>query len=326
MMNEGVAKQEGVLTIKSPFPDNRDMFNNQDPASFADAEIVIPGREKPLQLHRGILSRASEAFKGMFRCKASVHGPFSDEAQQINGFFEKTEGEGAEAFVQWLRFCYGAPLEVCNDNAVALLAMLPRLQLCNSGGIQKMLEDYIISAAKTNFETGAAMLCRSAHFEEFKSEQFSAVGKALAQIVFTVKNLTAHRETIVDKCLMQMPFEYLDVVQYGSLHTDISEFAIRRQYVLCNDEKLSMEMNIIIMKKCDWKKLNCTELKELFGLGVISKEELADLSMERLEKCEAHIKQLNAQMKEEHDKAQHYCGFFISCTLKYHSHNVSFDR
>ena len=307
MMNEGVAKQEGVLTIKSPFPDNRDMFNNQDSASFADAEIVVPGRDKPLQLHRGILSRASEALKVIFRCKASVHGLFSDQARQINGFFEKNEGEGAEAFVQWLRFCYGAPLEVCNDNAVAMLMIFPRLQLCNCESVQKMIEDYIISAAKTNFETGAAMLCRFAQFEEFKGEQFSAVGKAVAQIIFATKNLTAHRETIVDKCLMQMPFEYLDVVQYGNIHTEISEFAIRKQYVLCNDEKLSVEMKTIIMKKCDWKKLNCAELKELFELCVISKEELADLSMERLEKCEAHIKQLNAQMKEEQCRAQHYC-------------------
>ena len=316
MMNEGVAKQEGGLTIKSPFPDNRDMFNSQDSACFADAEIVIPGREKPLQLHRGILCRASEAFKGMFRCKASVHGLFSDEARQINGFLEMTEGEGAEAFVQWLRFCYGAPLEVCNDTAVALLMTLPLLQLCNCESVQRMLEDYIIAAAKTNFETGAAMLCRCAQFEEFKGEQFGAVGKAVAQIVFTAKNLASCRETIVDKCLMQMPFEYLDIVQYGNPRTDISEFAIRKQYVLCNDEKLSAEMKTIIMKKCDWKKLNCAELKELFGLGVISKEELADLSMERLEKCEAHIKQLNAQLKEEHDKAQHYCGFFISLHVR----------
>lgn len=310
MINGCIAKQGHSLRIKSPFPDNLDLFDCPDSGAFADAEIVIPGREQPLHLHRCILSRASGALNGIFRCKASAHGLFSVEAREINGFFETFEGDEPTFFVEWLRFCYGAPLSVPSDNAPAFLVMLPRLQLCKSDSVQRELEEYIISVAKNSFQIGITMLCQCASFEELKSGQFSEICKTLAQTVFTQSNFMAHSETIV-KCLMELPFEYLDMIQYGNVHTDTSEFAIRKKYVLHNEENLSLETKVTIMRKCDWKKLNSAELKELSALGVISTEEFANLCLERAEKCEAHIQYLNAQIQEEQCKTHHYCKYLL---------------
>ena len=105
----------------------------------------------------------------------------------------------------------------------------------------------------------------------------------------------AHRELFVDTLLMRLPFVFLDLVEYGPLHTENSEFTIRKQYVTFNAKTLTPETKHTIMSKCDWRKLNSSELKELLKLGVINKEKFAELCLERLEKCEAYIERLKAQ-------------------------------
>lgn len=287
-----MSEHEDVLTIESPFPNNVDVFDSTDPASFPDMDVMIPGREAPLHLHRCVLSRASEVFQKLFRCKVNVHGRFGVEARKLSDFFEAIDGEQA---VQWLRFCYGAPIRVSHDNVAALFVMLPRLQLRGGNEIQKKLEDYLISSTKKDCMVGCAMLGRCYHFRMLESEQFGGISKTIAQIVLTQENIVAHRELFVDTLLMRLPFVFLDLVEYGPLHTENSEFTIRKQYATFNAKTLTLETKCTIMSKCDWTELNSSELKELLKLGVINKEKFAELCLERLEKCEAYIERLKAQ-------------------------------
>ena len=287
-----LGERDDILTIESPFPNNVGMFDSSDPASFPDMDVMIPGREAPLHLHRCVLSRASEVFQKLFRCKMNVHGRFGDEARKLNDFFDAIDGEQA---VEWLRFCYGAPIRVSHDNVAALFVMLPRLQLRGSNEIQKKLEDYLVSSTKKDCMVGFAMLCRCYHFRMLESEQFGGISRTIAQIVLTQENIVAHRQDFVDTLLMRLPFEFLDLVEYGPLHSETSEFTIRKQYVISNAETLTPETKCTIMNKCDWRKLNSSELKELLKLGVTDKEKFAELCLERLEKCEAYIERLKAQ-------------------------------
>ena len=58
---------ENRVTIKSPFPDNIDSFNNEE--SFTDLDFTIPGMEAPLHLHKLILAKASVMLDSLLKTK-----------------------------------------------------------------------------------------------------------------------------------------------------------------------------------------------------------------------------------------------------------------
>jgi len=123
----------------------------------------------------------------------------------------------------------------------------------------------MIEIAKKNVKVGAVMLMKCAQ------DKASLADAEFVNTVMTMENMKKYKGVLVDKYLMNLPVEYLDMMQHFSEgHDDLSEFSIRLKYVKFHERVLSEEQKRTIMGHCNLGKLNNEELRELYRLGMFN--------------------------------------------------------
>jgi len=178
--------------------------------------------------------------------------------------------------VKWLRFCYGEDETFRLADVTAALAIFVHLELNECEGVEKEIEEFVKSVSKNDIEKGVTILknCISTYrmYEEGKLKDFC---EELAKIMMKKDNIVNHFDLLKD-CLMSVPPHYLDIVEYGDPHTEVSEFNVRLAYINCNSS-LDMETKRTIIMKCDPIGLSDIELKQLEDLGILTDKEMIEL-------------------------------------------------
>jgi len=100
-----------VLSVRSCFPNNSDMFDNKE--LFPDAVFIIDGLE-PLSVHLGLLSRASGLVEMAINGGSTSFCSFDKKTKELKWNVKTAESDPTycRVLVKWLRFCYGADLQI----------------------------------------------------------------------------------------------------------------------------------------------------------------------------------------------------------------------
>lgn len=293
----------GCLTICSPFGNVIELFDNKD--SFPDLKFVIPGLKDALNLHRGIVGQRSKLVQGLLKAKEAAN---STDANKIEWVFDTSKEVDRAALVKGLRFCYGETLSVNaqQGECCAVIAALFRLQLTCLDDIVPQLVEYTVNQAKKDPLLGTKLVMETQFYPECCAPNTCEVDKALAKVVFTAENICQNYEAVVKGCLMKLPMEYLDMVEYGKPHTLYSEFALRTLYVKEHDKILSRDEKQILLSKCDWTKLRSGELITLRELEIVGQDvmtEASDKVLESTEKERKEYKDRAVKAEKERDEA-----------------------
>ena len=292
------------ITINSPFGSVIDLFDNED--TFPDLTFVIPGLEKPLELHRGILGQRSKLTKGLLKGKEVTK---DEEANKIEWMFEMGNEADKLALVKALRFCYGEALKVDiqKGECCATIAALFRLQVTCLDEAMSQLVAFALEQTKHNTILGTKLLIETQSYPECCNVNTCDLDKELAKIVFTTKNICEHYEDVVDGCLMKLPMEYLDLTEYGEAHTMYSEFSLRTKYAKEHAQSLSREEKETLLGKCNWTKIQSGKLKilrELDMVGDALMKEACDKVLENTEKGKKEYTDLATRTETERDEAR----------------------
>ena len=172
-----------------------------------------------------------------------------------------------------------------------MIAALFRLQLTCLDDVVPQLIAFTVEQAKKNPLLGTKLLMETQFYPECCSANTCEVDKALAKVVFTAENICQNYEAVVKGCLMKLPIEYLEMVEYGKPHTLYSEFALRTLYVKEHDKSLSRDEKQLLLSKCDWTKLRSGELKTLRELEIVGQDVMTEASDKVLESTEKERKE-----------------------------------
>ena len=283
------------FTVESPFPKVIHWFDCE--RFVPDIEFIIPGAEKPLLVHAVVLVQASTMFTALLKAKASSHDRFNPETRRIEWMFDKTatDEKYRTCLVKWLRFCYGEDQLFVWDECKAALAVLFQLQLECEEKVKKSMETDIIDISEENTECGCQMLvdCVSLN-EEFRRKDLKQFCESFARTILCYDNIVEFSDAVVDKCLMVLPFEYLDVAEYDESHTELSEFNIRIKYIKEHESSLSVEDKRTILNRIKAKDLGSEELKQIRESRILEPDELIDLCLKSFQYNEE--KSLSARM------------------------------
>lgn len=295
-MAEAAAGEDEYVVIYSPYGDNIELFNNEE--TLPDLFFVFGEEEntESLELHRGILARGSMLAQGTLKSKERAG---KADMNQMGWVFETKKEVDRNALVKALRFCYGESMRVGtrDGECCAVIATLSRLQMTCLNEVVEELVAFATEQAEKDVKVCAELLAATQDYPECRNANTCELDKALATILFTTKNLRDNYEDVVDNCLMRLPPEYLEMVEFGEPHTNCSEFNIRLQYVNHNGENTSAEEKREEINKCDLTTLNREELIKLKELGVVEPERMMILYDQTLEKTEREKREY-----EEHAK------------------------
>ena len=292
-------QNETQILVESPFKNNSSLFNNKD--MFPDMEFAVPGLERPLLLHKGIMAKTSKFVQGLLKAKETAK---SDDANKIEWPFDTTNEVDRDALVKVLRFCYDETMTVDAKGCelCAVIAAMCRLQMICLQEMVTKLTQFAVEQAEKDVSVGVEMLKETQLYAECRNPNTVELDKSLAKVVFTPKNTSEHFENVVNNCLMMLPMEYLDMGKYGEAHTQFSEFSVRAQYVKEHGDGLSKADQEMIMKKCDWTKLESAELKELDELGIVDLRDMLSIYHTVLTRTEKENKEIEKNKKEQSQK------------------------
>ena len=290
-------QNETQILVESPFKNNSSLFNNKD--MFPDMEFVVPGLERPLLLHKGIMAKTSLFMQGLLKAKETAK---SGDANRIEWPFDTTKEVDRDALVKVLRFCYDETMTVNakGGELCAVIAAMCRLQVTCLQEMVTKLTQFAVEQSENDVNVGVEMLKETQLYAECRNPNTVKLDKALAAVVLTPKNISKHFENVVNNCLMMLPMEYLDMAEYGEAHTQSSEFSVRLQYVKEHRDSLSKVDQEMIMKKCDWTMLLSGELKELKKLNVVGQDVMIDLCNQVL----ANTEKVRDELKERAEHAE----------------------
>ena len=96
-----------TLTAPPSFHGSIDLFDNE--ASSPDLDLVIEGLEKPLKLHKKIISKASNLIDKVLKENGCMKG---NERDQIEWMFDTSNKVDRDVLVKALMFCYGDTVSV----------------------------------------------------------------------------------------------------------------------------------------------------------------------------------------------------------------------
>ena len=120
-----------TLVVESPYYDNTLLFDNPE---SSDMEFMVQGMEKPLKLHRVIMSTASNFVRRMLT---------QQEGNENNRgwVYDMSRDVDKKAMVKVMRFCYGEDMEIGVDNGecCAIIAALYRLEVTCTEEIVKRI-------------------------------------------------------------------------------------------------------------------------------------------------------------------------------------------
>ena len=292
-------QKETQISLESPFKNNTELFNNKD--MFPDMEFVVPGLERPLLLHKGIMAKTSKFVQGLLKAKETAK---SGDSNRVEWPFDTTNKVDRDALVKVLRFCYDETMTVNTKGGelCAMIAAMCRLQMTHLQEMVAKLTQFAVEQSEKDVSVGVEMLKETQLYAECRNPSTVELDKSLAKVVLTLKNISEHFESVVNNCLMMLPMEYLDMAEYGEAHTQFSEFSVRAQYVKEHRDGLSKADQEMIMKKCDWTKLESAELKELDELGIVDLRDMLSIYHTVLTRTEKENKEMEKNKKEQSQK------------------------
>ena len=291
------------IKVESPYHDNRGLYNNAD--TNPDLFFMAPGMEKPLKLHREIMSAASTFMREMGTPSSN-----NNEKKREGWEYDTSRKIDRDALEKVVQFCYGETLEIEIEECCAVIASLDRLELTCTKDVVKTIIFHVLTEAKKDLNIGAKLLIESTLYPECQIWDGCGLDRSLAQIVLTAENIQNDYETVVTNCLMKLPFMFLDMAKYGDPHTKYSEFSIRMEYVKGHLDSLSIEQGELVLKNCDWDGLSYQELKELRELDIVQDKDLLDAFQNALEKTEKEVLKLKKEI-QKHLERQGDCGKFL---------------
>ena len=310
-MEEKRKEQEGespTITISPPeyFKHNSDLFDNEK--TFPDLDFIIPELERPLKLHKAILSQTSTLIEGILKAKQDAEGA---DRNEIRWMFDTSKKVDREALVKVLRFCYGDAVTVgVNDGeCCAVIAALYRLQVICTVDTAAQLSKFSVEQAEEDLTVGAELLLATQHYPECTNTNYCALDKQLAEIVLKKEIMQKDYDTVVDRCLMKLPAQYLDIANYGDAHTKWSELTMRARYVRYHSESLNQKDKEELLKKCDWNHLMSGELEKLNEFGVVEKDTILVMYHDTLECTERdqnywHIRAVSTEREADQRKKE----------------------
>ena len=292
-------ENETQILVESPFRNNSELFNNND--MFPDMEFVVPGLERPLLLHKGIMAKTSKFVQGLLKAKKTAN---NGNENRVEWPFDTTNKVDRDALVKVLRFCYDETMTVDakGGELCAVIAAMCRLQVTCLQEMVTKLTQFAVEQSEKDVGVGVEMLKETQLYAECRNPNTVELDKALAKVVLTPKNISEHFVSVVNDCLMKLPMEYLDMAEYGEAHTQFSEFSVRLQYVKEHRDGLSKAGQEMIMKKCDWTLLLSDELKELKKLNVVGQDVMIDLCNQVLSNTEKE----RDEFKERAERAEQF--------------------
>lgn len=287
--NQEQSEDEKTVDVVSPFPNDIENFDN--PSSFPDFELIVPGIEKPLQLHRKVLAHVSERFKEILDETGTQEFTWPDDVV-------KKVDKGA--LVKVLRFCYGETMTVGTKNGecCAVIAALIRLQVSHLDDAVMALSNFAMEEAKRDIGVGAELLKACTEYKECCGANQCLLNKKLAAIVLSKDNMYDHYKEVVDDCLMVLPAEYLMLTEFGEPHTRLSEFCLTTRYLRRHAGRINKEDQFAIIARCDLSLLSSHELRELRLGDLINKDELLKAYEKALEYSEIQNERGNGTMKK----------------------------
>ena len=128
-----------TVDVVSPYFNEIESFDNQE--AYPDLEFFVSGVEKPLNLHRRILAKASECLGTMLKERKD---------QKLEWPYDTNNERDRKALVKALRFCYGETLSVSTENGecIAMIVVLTRLQVTCLDDVMTMLTNFALDEAK----------------------------------------------------------------------------------------------------------------------------------------------------------------------------------
>ena len=288
-------QENDTVEIVPPYHNEIGSFDNPD--SYPDCELVVDEKEKTKKLHRKILAQASGKVKAML-----------DEGRgtKLEWPYDTSDEIDREAMMKALRFCYGETQTVGTKNGecIAMIVALTRLQVSCLDEVVTTLSNFAMEESKRSLEIGVALLKTCVGYKEMSGTNQLTLDKKLAAIVLTKDNMHEHYREVVDECLMVLPPEYLDEVEFGEPHTRWSEFALRMKYVRCHGKKLTKEEKHAMVAQCNMSMLNNQELMELKLTDIIDKDELLEAHEKALEYREIENEQLRVMVRNMEEKVK----------------------
>lgn len=282
------------LRLDSPFKDNRSLFGSLE--SSPDLSFIIPNRQDPVQIHRGILTLASAFVRGVMRCKLTVNSEDKDTFEWP--FESSTECEPLVMF-NILRFFYGFSLIVrCEgEELCATIATLRRLQ-ANCEDALERIESFALKEAKHTPAVGAQLLLACQKYDECHSDRCGGLHIKLARIVLTPKNMETNTKIVVDSCLMQLPLKYFDLATFGHKGTPSSEFSVWTRYLVAKTGQQYQAAHESFLKRAVYLHPSSDELKRAWAQKVIDDEMLRDMCFRAWSSEEKQSKELRNQLGE----------------------------
>ena len=269
-------EENTIITLKPPpsFSRNTELFDNE--ASSPDLDLAIKGLEKPLRLHKKIISKKSTLVDELLKTN---HITNNGERDQIEWTFDTNREMDRNALVKALRLCYGDTIRVgtTDGECCAMIVALFRLQVIGASETVEKLQELATEKAGQNVKAGVELLKAVQHYPEYTNTQLSMFDKQLSEVVFSKERIHDDYETVVDDCLLKLPARYLDCAKYGKPGTKWSEMSVRARYTRYHLDSLSLKEMEEITWRCKWKTLKSKQLMELKELGVLSLDKLASL-------------------------------------------------
>ena len=304
--------KEETIVINPRFSDNLSML---DEDGFFDVTIEFAEQKGMIRAHQVVLSQHSNTMRELFQGhQVDAHCTYNAEAKKVEWEILGGDKDAYRiAMEQCIKFCYGAPLHVSPMTAAATIDVLFRLKLNGGQKFKERVEQHMVELAeeREGFIPGSFMLHCCAEYEHAGYSGFTTICTTLAKTVLTPENIEKHKQTVVDKCLMELVPAYLDRANYGSPH---KEFSVRKKYVTKHQGDLSdVELREVI-NKCTFESLTNSELIEMRNLcGTIkgvTESVVLDAYSKALSDCEARLAQEQRRL-EEAEKQVKECESFV---------------
>jgi len=195
--------------------------------------------------------------------------------------------------IKWLRFCYGEDQSFAYDECCAAISVMFQLQLKCMNELFAQFSSYLTDVSKNHNEIGVQLLFSCVEYDECRRKE-PRIDRVIAHCLFTRDNIVTKYDLIVNQCLLKLPADYLDFVEYGKPHTEYSEFSIRARYVEDQRYKpsLTLEEKRSIMEKVRGTELNSEEMRKLHSMMIFNSDEQLDRCLSALSVAESRAERL----------------------------------
>ena len=207
--------------------------------------------------------------------ETSEYGEFREYAYiNINGSrieWKVSSRMRCDILVKWLKICYGEEQTFKISECPTALDLLSRLQLKESERMKKEITEFVVASAINDLQTGAKLLVECNNYGCDDVDR-------LARVILTRENLTRNPEIVIDKCLMNLPIKFLDIIQ-GDEFKDMKNRIVLRYVKFHRDISDSEKQKTLkeVVDCCE----SSQEMKELYTQGIITCDKMVEYCLQK---------------------------------------------